>query len=304
MGNPTQDLNQKVLHKYGWSASYDTTEDGCWFVQVVVGFNDTRRFQSDNKGDASTDGGRKKGIAAASEVALLGLAEEIKLQESKSIQTLEETFASQRLDIYESNEENWSYFWRHKPKVVGIDTEGNQQSPPVLLQVSTEDYAILETPRTKISRHVQRLLEDDSIVKVFCDNFSHHDKTCLGCSPADSSTSEAYTTGPIVDLEAISSQHLGPVKVARGLSRIVTLVMAYDNLLLRKTPANRRKSVGRFVLIEQGKLPPLRSMYDLSRKERRYAALDAWCTRMAYVKLQDLVAVEATTSLLERVHVE
>ena len=32
------------FHKYGWSATFDKTEDGYWYVDVTVGLHGTRRF--------------------------------------------------------------------------------------------------------------------------------------------------------------------------------------------------------------------------------------------------------------------
>lgn len=281
MSNPTQELNQKVLHKYGWSAKFDTDEQGFWLVEIIVGFNDTRRFVSEDATPYSAKE-QKKGFAAASKVALEGLKEEISIQEAKPVKDLSIAFP-QPIDIYESNDENWNYFWKHKPTVVGIDAEGNQSSPPVLLQVATHNYTILEASKSRgISKHVRRLLKDDSIIKVFCDNFSHHDKTCLGLTIKP----DSYTSGSIVDIEVITAKLLGPVKVARGLSRIMTLSMPELNELIRK-PKNKLSNIARFSLIEQGKAPPLRGIYDLSKKDRQYAALDAWCTLVAYQRLQE-----------------
>jgi hypothetical protein len=287
-GNPTQELNQKILHEFGWSARFDTNEEGFWFVEIKLGMNDTRMFTSNyqhssSAPESSSIKDRKKGTAAASKVALEGIKEEIAMQKSKQLMALNQVFPK-AIPIYESNEENWNFFWQHKPPMVGIDAEGNQRSPPVLLQVSTEDYAILEAPnrRQGLSKHVKRLLQDNSIVKVFCDNFSHHDKTCLGLA-AEPGT---YLSGPIVDIEAIAGQLLGPVKVARGLSRIVTLCMPELNVLVRK-PKNKLSSVGRFAMIEQGKATPLKSIHDLTKKQQQYAALDAWSTLLAYQRLQE-----------------
>jgi hypothetical protein len=97
---------------------------------------------------------------------------------------------------------------------------------------------------------------------------------------------DSYLSGPIVDIEAIAGQLVGPVKVARGLSRIVTLCMPELNVLVRK-PKNKLSSVGRFAMIEQGKAPPLKSIHDLTKKQQQYAALDAWSTLLAYQRLQE-----------------
>jgi hypothetical protein len=59
----------------------------------------------------------------------------------------EQLFSKHNIRIYDlADEENWTYFWQHKRAMVGIDTEGNQSTSPVLLQIATLDYAILEVP--------------------------------------------------------------------------------------------------------------------------------------------------------------
>jgi hypothetical protein len=282
---PTQELAQNVCQRYGWSCLIaPRREDGRWTCSVRVGAHDTRVFVSACT-DPDTKEGRKQGVAAASAAALDGLKDVIESQESKPVKELSAVF-TRPIDVYESNNENWDYFWKHKPAVVGIDVEGNQVSPPVLVQVSVDDYTILEAPRNgKISIHLTRLLRDEGVVKVFCDNFAHKDKLCLGIDreqiPSD------LTRGHLVDLEAIAAQLLGPVKVARGLSRIVVLSMPELGAVIRKPNSKGRfKNVGRFILIEQGKKPPLKSIHELTAKEVQYAALDSWCTLTAYKRFR------------------
>ena len=209
-------LKQMVLQRYGWSGVFDRNEDGYWYVDITLAINDTRRFLSDE-----TIADERIGSIRAASFALWGLEAAIREMESKEVKQLNEVFP-RKIDVYGSTNENWDYLWAHKPAIVGIDTEGNQQSPPVLLQVATDDYTILEAPRGgTLSRHAKRLLSDDSIIKVFCDNFSHRDKISLGIDklsmPAD------LTIGPVVDLEAVAARLLGPVKTPRGLSKIVTM---------------------------------------------------------------------------------
>jgi hypothetical protein len=45
MGAPTQDLQQKVCHKYGWGYHYDKDSNGHWFVEVVVGMNIDNKYR-------------------------------------------------------------------------------------------------------------------------------------------------------------------------------------------------------------------------------------------------------------------
>ena len=285
---PKQELKQKVCQRYGWSVEFGRIQDGRWTCSVTVGINDRRRFVSDD--NASSD--PESNVSA---VALEGLKEEIARQEAKPVKELVEVFPEQ-IVVYESNKENWNYFWKNKPSVVGIDVEGNKISPPVLVQIATDEYTIIEAPSVSrgISNNLARLLKDETIVKVFCDNLAHKDKRCLGIMeiPKD------LTSGHLVDLEAVTATLLGPVKVARGLSRNVTLSMPELNVLIRKPtkPKERLADVGRFTLIEQGKAPPLQSVWELSEKDLHYAALDAWSTLQAYKRIQKATISAASTA--------
>jgi hypothetical protein len=231
-------------------------------------------------------------------LALDGLADAMQQEESKPICELSQAFPNAPLTIYDSHDPTtWKRFWEHPPTIVGIDTEGNQISPPVLAQIATEDYTILEISKNKnVSDNLQRLLNDDSIVKVFCDNFSHRDKLCLGLpvSKEESSSSDYFAKPPIVDLEVMALQLLGPVKVPRGLSKIINLSMAEMKVRIEKPKLQkgniqgRFAKIGRFALIEQGKAKPLKGLSDLSQEEQHYAALDAWCTLQAYKRLKEI----------------
>lgn len=70
----------------------------------------------------------------------------------------------------------------HQTRQVGVDTEGNALSPPVLVQVATDHFVILEAPNalSGLSRNLKRLFADESILKVFCDCRSQRDKTFFG----------------------------------------------------------------------------------------------------------------------------
>jgi hypothetical protein len=325
-GSPTQDLNQKVLQRYGWSARFEkepldnnnnsnsNSNDvnkrnrSYWVAYMTVGLNDDRKFVSnDHESPADTVDGKKNGIASASRAALEGLKEEIARQEAKPKTELTQVFplypAVKEGDtrqkplflIKGSSQRNWDQFiWDHKPAVVGIDTEGNQRSPPILVQIATEECVLLEITSmldNQLSENLKRLLADNTIIKVFCDNFAHHDKKSLGIHQhhQDDTHETDYSVGPILDLEALASSALGPTKVPRGLSRIVTLVMPELNVIIGKPPPSqgqRFKDVGRFALLEQGKAPPLTSFRDLSHKDKFYAAMDAWATLLAYKRIK------------------
>jgi hypothetical protein len=154
------------------------------------------------------------------------------------------------------------------------------------VQVSTDDYTIIEMPQagTDISDDLSRLLLDESIVKVFCDNSTHKDKKSLGLN----SIPDDLTVGHIVDLEAMATKVLGPLSAHRGLLKIVMLTMPELNVrIIKLGPKKRMNTVQRITLIDQGKTPPVESMDDLSNEELRYAALTAWCTLQAYKRMRE-----------------
>ena len=311
MGSSTQNLQQKVCQKYGWSYHYGKDIDGFWYVEVVVGMriSDKYRFTSPNNfnlssnsttnnyddGQMLTKKQKDQRIKAEkdflSAIALESLAPLIAKEEAKKCCQLSDVFPNP-IKIYDSTKHKgaiWKQFWKNPPKIVGIDTEGNQTSPPVLVQISTPDYTILEAPskNKSISSNLAKLLRNHNITKVFCDNFSHADKIALGMDlPADLSD---YIHSPIIDLEVLSSHLFGYTKVARGLAKIVTMSMMPElqNVRIVKPRATnqRYKNIGRFALIEQGKARPLRGVSDLSEGEQQYCALDSWCTLQAYLSI-------------------
>jgi len=335
-----QTLSQKICQKYGWASRFTKDPEelgGRWSCHVTVVIHDERTFTSQNTSPEDTEEGKKQGMAAAAQSAVAGLVEEVAKQEAKPHLELTQVFppfnpkkqnipeSTALFVIRGSSPPNWSkYIWSNKPKVVGIDTEGNQHSsPPVLVQIATDDCVLLEITSlngNQLSANLQRLLDDPEITKVFCDNYAHHDKRALGLLPPtepsdstnihDDTTTDAtttngannnsatkvpgevksmdFTTPPIVDLEALSAKILGPVKTARGLSRIVSLSMPELEVVIGKPPGGtkgRFKTIGKFTLIDQGKAPPLLALRNLSRRDQHYAAVDAWATLQAYKRL-------------------
>lgn len=289
---PTQDLQQKVCQKFGWSLVYSKDEtDGTWRAEIAMGLGDDQKRTFVTSEPFQEE---KEGKAAVSMLAIEGLASEIAAWEALPARELMQVFEStiMKMELLDSHDPStWARFWADPPKVVGIDTEGNQIAPPVLVQIATCEYVILETPRTSLSEDLERLLREDSIIKVFCDNFSHKDKKSLGL-PVDKEHPGIYTVPPIVDLESLASQRLGPVKVARGLGRIAALTMPELKVRIEKPKAakggmkGRFANISRFALIEQGKVKPLRGLFDLKLQEQQYAALDAWCTLEVYHRIE------------------
>lgn len=287
MGPPSQELEQAVCQKYGWSIEYTYSDGGTWLVEIRTSLsNGSRVFSS------QTRSGKKEGKQEVSAIALQGLQEDILREESKPVRELVQIFPDPIRIFDSSSSEVWDRFWNETPKAVGIDVEGNQISPPVLIQVSTNDFTIIEVPsKNGLSPNLKKLLEDDTIVKAFCDNFSHRDKKSLGL--LSSTTNYNFWEPPIVDLEQVIANIMGRSKVPRGLSKIISLCMPELNARIGKPKTSgykttgRFRRIGRFAMIEQGKAKSLQSLADLSSAEQQYAALDSWCTLQAYQRLQD-----------------
>ena len=288
--NYKQEFTQQVIHKYGWGSELIKVVEEkhvCYKLRVTLAWQEVREFVGEemitSDSPLLSTHEDKEAVNLVYKAALEGLHEEIQEMGMKPIVELKDVFV-EAIDVYESNRENWNYFWSHKPTEVGIDVEGNQIQPPVLVQVATNDYCILEVPRKSLSPNLQRLLRDSSIKKIFCDNFGHKDKKCLGID-------RSKPRDDIVELETLASEFIGPSNVARGLARLVNLTMPdlTGTVLVGKPKRNdkkgRFKNIGKFALIEQGKIPPLKNLQSLSSDEQQYAALDAYVTLQVYRKL-------------------
>jgi hypothetical protein len=177
----------------------------------------------------------------------------------------------------ESSDEMWHDFWKNPPNAVGVDTEGNTLSPPVLVQVATDHFVILEAPNavSGLSRNLKRLFADDSILKVFCDCRSQRYMTSLGlrvpvCMESDH----------VVDVEVLAEERIwARVAVPRGLSKLLSLTMPELGVRIAKESGARRLvDIGIYADIEQGRRPPLRGVCENSPRTSNgdAAALDAW----------------------------
>jgi hypothetical protein len=257
-------------------------------VRWGVGPRNGRVFVSDDVSDGASKAGVKKGHAAAAAVAIAGLRDIVYAANSKQKLTIEEAFGVtfDHTCFVESGPEGWAKLWEINPTEVFIDVEGNQVTPPVLVQVCVpfrnvydvtneqphRSLCLLEIPNIHgLSDDMRRLLGDQSITKVFCDGTSGADRRSLGIDDSDN----------YVDLEGIASSLVGATGVQRGLARIMNL--AWPNPYTRATKDTRDKeSVLFFAAIEQGKKPRLKELDEIPNRIRRYAAMDAWCTMMAY----------------------
>jgi hypothetical protein len=180
--SPKQALEQGVCGQHGWSSRYFQDPDTSrWCVEVRWGVGSSQRqvFVSDDESDAASKPGIKKGHAAAATVALEGLTEISRAANVKPSRTIDETFGP-RFDATcrvlgggHGFENGWDALWACAPSVVAVDVEGNQRTPPVLVQVcarvGADTLCVLETPSVAegLSENLRRLLDDDAIVKVF-----------------------------------------------------------------------------------------------------------------------------------------
>ena len=296
--SPKQELEQGICGQHGWSSSYFQAPSSRWCVEVRwgVGPRNGRVFVSDDVSDGASKAGVKKGHAAAAAVAIEGLRDIVYAANSKPTLTIEEAFGAQfdHTCFVMSGPEGWAKLWEINPTEVFVDVEGNQVTPPVLVQVCVSfrsplmprgyfhvsssgerhnrSLCLLEMPNILgLSDDMRRLLGDPKITKVFCDGTSGADRRSLGIDDSDN----------YVDLEDIASSLVGATGVRRGLARIMNL--AWPNPAVRVTKDTRDKeSVLFFAAIEQGKKPRLKELDEIPDRIRRYAAMDAWCTMMAY----------------------
>jgi hypothetical protein len=289
----TQELEQNVCQQFGWSARYfvvnseDQTRHKCWAVEIRMGLDHRKTFVSNDRSNDSVKC-RKQGKKAAALVALEGLHDDLQKEMTKPIVYGLDGAVGHLMagtSIWKSSDEIWNKFWKNPPNAVGVDTEGNALSPPVLVQVAADHFVILEAPNAAngLSRNLKRLFADDSIVKVFCDNRSQRDKTSL-CLHVPVCMERDH----VVDVEVLADKRMGEVAVARGLSKLVCLTMPELGVRIAKeSGAQRLKDIGIFADIEQGHRPPLRSVHELTKRQQRYAALDAWCTLQVWKRLRE-----------------
>ena len=289
--SPKQELEQGICGQHGWSSRYFQDGASRWCVEVRWGAGQREGgiFVSDDVSDAGSKAGVKKGHAAAATVAIAGLRDIVDAANSKPTQTIEEAYGAHFDSTCSvmSGPEGWAKLWEMNPTYVAIDVEGNQVTPPVLVQmcVSTVhggSLCLLEIPNIEgLSDDMIRLLRDKRITKIICDGTSGADRRSLGIDASDN----------YADLEDITSSLMGATGVQRGLARILNLAWPHQPVRVTKDPKDK-KSVFFFAAIEQGKKPRLKGLDEIPGRIRRYAAMDAWCTWMAYLKLRQMAQHE------------
>jgi len=289
--SPKQELEQGICGQHGWSSRYFQDGASRWCVEVRWGAGQREGgiFVSDDVSDAGSKAGVKKGHAAAATVAIAGLRDIVDAANSKPTQTIEEAYGAHfdSTCFVMSGPEGWAQFWKMNPTYVAIDVEGNQVTPPVLVQVCVStvhggSLCLLEIPNIEgLSDDMIRMLRDKRITKIICDGTSGADRRSLGIDASDN----------YADLEDITSSLMGVTGVQRGLARILNL--AWPQNVVRVTKDQRDKSsVFFFAAIEQGKKPRLKGLDEIPGRIRRYAAMDAWCTMKAYLGLKQVAQRE------------
>jgi hypothetical protein len=265
-----QKLEQEICGQFGWSSRYFQEEETkCWTVEVRMGPGPAHRFVSDDRSEPDK-AGVKQGCNTAAALAIEGMQACIARQLAKPAASMGAAFAEHFDCCVRTAEgiDGWAELWAAGPRVVGIDVEGNLQTPPVLVQVATGSVVVLEAPSKSagLSANLRRLLGDTSITKIFCDGTTGADKRCLGL-PVEG--------GPgIIDLEDLASALAGPVGVKRGLARIIGLALPELPVRISKEKKKERSDpsvsdVMFFALIEQGRRPQLRGLHDVPEVARR-----------------------------------
>lgn len=166
---------------------------------------------------------------------------------------LEECFVSVGGEAVEANADEWARFWAGRPTVVAIDAEGTHFSPPLLVQIASDNRVLLEVPRNgKLSADMTRLLADASITKVF---FGNPKNEKLG----------APMHGMLVDVQARAKLPGGQM---RGLANVASSSLGLGEFTKNTT---LQRSFGWYRARQNG--------YGwLSPAQRVYAAADAWAT--------------------------
>ena len=289
--SPKQELEQGICGQHGWSSRYFQDDASEWCVEVRwgAGPRNGRVFVSDDVSDAGSKAGVKKGHAAAATVAIAGLRDIVDAANSKPTQTIEEAYGAHFDSTCSvmSGPEGWAKLWEMNPTYVAIDVEGNQVTPPVLVQVCVStvqgEFCLLEIPNSHgLSDDMRRLLHDQRIMKIFCDGTSGADRRSLGID---------VDLDNQADLEDITSSLMGATGVQRGLARILNLAWPQNVVRVTKDPKDK-SSVFFFAAIEQGKKPRLKGLDEIPGRIRRYAAMDAWCTMKAYLGLKQVAQRE------------
>jgi hypothetical protein len=158
-------------------------------------------------------------------------------------------------------------------KVVGIDVEGTNHRPPLLVQVAAAGIIVLELPSHSkgLSSGLQKLLHDPEVLKVFCDG-SWNDRKALGIAE----NPHAFN---VCDLESLVDGLLGHSKTGqRGLCQIANLSQSQGP----RRYVKNKKSQKYFIKVDRGFIRPPKNLSQIPDDSLRYACADAWATLLSW----------------------
>ena len=276
--NPTQQLEQGLLQKFGWVSEYSLTKAEGWIVVVSCGQHGVFEFASNDHSPDSIKG-RKIGRAAAAAVAVLGLQPIAALEAARQVIHAEQLYqCTFKGKVAQATPEQWVGFWSWRAAqglvaAVAIDCEGFPPQDlgltPMLIQVATDEMILMELPgpQRQLSPDMQKLLSDNSIVKVFCDG-TRSDRRALGLPTELSPTVQC--------IEDLANQAFGMSKVSRGLCGIASLV-------LEPRVTKGKSYLSFFLKAQSGYMPS--TLDAIPPQEALAAAVDAWLTLYAWRSL-------------------
>ena len=185
---------------------------------------------------------------------------------------MEQRFQAAGCEIIIGCTEAWRALRRTSPKVVGIDTEGVQHVPPLLVQIAYRDastgrtFVILEAPRDgRMSQELVDLLADSTVAKVFCDAAS--DTDALGTIVTN-----------VQDIQSIAERDFeGSKKMGLGALG--------SKFVFEGGCKKNAKGWKFFAFLKERPLAPWPSLVR-DAGLCRYAAADAWMTLAVFEQMQ------------------
>jgi len=178
---------------------------------------------------------------------------------------LERAFEAAGGSYSEASATNWKHFWASKPTVVGVDAEGTQHSPPLLVQVAfAGNRVLLEAPsaREGVSADLQRLLADASIAKCF---FGPPDNEGLEVPMAN-----------VVDVQAAAKGKVAHTNPKHGPSLVAAVRTLAPGVPDAANLVKNKKIQQSFGFMFRSRKKDF--LHELSHARKLYAAADAWAT--------------------------
>lgn len=177
---------------------------------------------------------------------------------------------------------------RKSPVVVGVDCEGNNQLIPMMVQIATPEFIIIETPKSRtagLSADLRRLIADRSILKVLCDP-GGKDVWSLDLGFWDRSHGMWPSMG-WCDIEYMCNMVYGQGKT-RGLVGVFNRVQPNVRLAPKVSKDWKLSPVSYFIYRERENKEYIGDERDVPKNVWKYSAADAWITLKAYQHLTQL----------------